>query len=394
MKVGIDIRSLTDPQLTGVGTYTRNIVRGLQQVAPDLDLRLYASGAHELTLKELGIPSLGNTSLIWNRKPKKMLSPRTPGARGPVLDNLVGGADVWFSPNVNFTALSPHVPHVVTVHDLSYALYPQFFSLKRRIWHLATHAQRTVTSATHVLCDSRSTAQDLTRLYGLPTERISVVQLAHTQAEQPTSEEIATVGERFEIGRRYIVAIGTIEPRKNLATLIKAFGTLAEHTSDLELVIIGPMGWKSRSFARAMHESALQERIHVLGYMPEPAKRSLLAGALALYSVSSYEGFGLPALEAMHLGVPVITANVSSLPEVTGETAILVDPERPAEIIRGVTALLEDAELRAILAARGRQRAQEFSWHTAAVQTYTVLRAVAEQGVGIVPAAQVAAEVL
>jgi len=398
LKVGIDVRSLIDPQLTGVGVYTRNIVQGLQQVAPDLELRLYASGAEERSLGDLGVSNLGNTHLVWNKRPNKLLSARAALGRGPALDKLVGGVDVWFSPNLNFTSLSPHVPHVLTVHDLSYSLYANFFSFKRRAWHAATHAQRTVTGATHLLCDSHSTAQDLVQWYGVAPERIAVVPLGLASgmgaAEQPTPEDISAARGRFKIGRRYVVAIGTIEPRKNLASLIDAFSILAERSPELELVLIGPYGWKGSGFARAVARSAARDRVHVLGYVNEATKRSLLAGATALYCASSYEGFGLPALEAMQLGIPVLTANISSLPEVTGESAVLVDPERPAEIVRGLSALLVDADLRARLAASGRKRAAEFSWHEAAIKTWTVLKAVAEQGVGIVPAAQVTAEVL
>ncbi|MFO0704457.1 MAG: glycosyltransferase family 1 protein [Candidatus Andersenbacteria bacterium] len=393
MKIGIDIRSLTDPQLTGVGTYTRAIVRAMQQVAPDLQFSLYASGTREQTLTDLGIPNLANTSLTWNRRPNKLLSARSTLTRAPYLDRIVGGVDVWFSPNVNFTALSPHVPHVLTVHDVSYALYPDFFSLKRRLWHNATRARRLIQQATHVICDSRSTAQDVTRLYAIPAEQLTVVPLGASLAEPPTPDESAAAQKKYELPKRYIVAIGAIEPRKNLAALVRAFDGVAQRDPDLGLALIGPLGWKTATFERAVAQSPVADRILVLGYVPESAKRALLAGATALYCASSYEGFGLPALEALQLGVPVLTANISSLPEVTGHAAVLVDPERPVEIERALELLLSEPGLRTQLADAGLPRAQGFSWHRAARQTVAVLRAVAEQGVGVQPV-PVAAEVL
>ncbi|MFH0830666.1 MAG: glycosyltransferase family 1 protein [Parcubacteria group bacterium] len=394
MKIGIDIRSLTEPTPTGVGVYTRSLVRSFQNVAPEVELRLFAWGARERSLRDLEIAEQEGTTLTWLRKPSKLLSSRAALWRGVPADRVVGGVDVWFSPNINFTALSPGTPHVLTVHDLSFDLYPSFFSLRRRLWHVATHARRMISLATHLVCDSRSTAQDLMARYGIPLERISVVPLGAPAVVRPTAEVRTQVRRRLKLPEQYLLAIGTIEPRKNLVTLVQAFEEVAWSRPELGLVIVGPWGWRSGDFARAISASPLADHIHVVGYLNEQDKQALLTDALALYSVSSYEGFGLPVLEAMQLGVPVLTANISSLPEVTRSAAVLIDPERPMAITQALLELLNDGELSSSLARRGYLRSKCYSWDECARQTLKVLAAVAEQGVGIAPERIVAAEVL
>lgn len=394
MRIGIDIRSLTEQTPTGVGVYTRAMVRALQSVAPEAELRLFATGAQKRTLHDLGIAEQAGTSLTWVDKPNKVLSSRAMMRRGVLADRAVSGVDVWFSPNINFTTLSASTPHVLTVHDLSYAIYPSFFSVKRRLWHSATQARQQVMAATHLICDSRSTAQDLTSVYGVPAERVTVVPLGAPPVERPILQVRLETRKKYELPEQYIAAIGTIEPRKNLVTLVEAFEEIAWGRPSLGLVVIGPWGWKSRAFAKAVQQSPLVDRIHVLGYLPERDKHSILADALLLYSASSYEGFGLPLLEAMQLGVPVVTAHISSLPEVAGSSAVLVDPERPAAVAKALSEVLRDEQLRSTLARRGYLQSKRFTWEESARKTLTVLRAVAEQGVGVVPLRTVAAEVL
>jgi len=384
IKIGIDIRSLVDPEPTGVGTYTRMMVNALQAVAPDLELKLYASGRRERSLRELGIAEEPGTTLTWTKKPNKILNARTVALGTPLLDRQVGGVDVWFSPNINFTSLSAHVPHVVTVHDLSYHLYPGFFSGKRRVWHSATRAAAMITQATHIVCDSHSTAQDLRRVYGLAPEHVSVVWLGNDLVVFPTQSEVESTMAELQLPKEYVVAIGTIEPRKNLVALVRALEEVAWSRPELGLVLIGPYGWKNAALRRVIKTSFLAERIHVLGYLDGPQKNAVLAQAKLLYCASSYEGFGLPLLEAMQLGVPVVTSNLSSLPEIAGEAAVLIDPERVDQSAQALLELLRDQQAREMLRKSGRARAQHFTWQQAGLEMAKVLRAVAEQGVGVV----------
>ena len=394
IKVGVDIRSLVDSQPTGVGTYTRMMVNSLQAVAPELELKLYASGSQQRSLRDLGIAEESGTSLTWVAKPNKVLNARSFTLGTPLLDRAVGGADVWFSPNINFTNLSPHVPHVLTVHDLSYHLFPGFFSGKRRAWHAATRAAAMVAGATHVVCDSHSTAQDVQRVYGLTPEQTSVVWLGKDLVVHPTQSEIQSVSAELQLPKEYVVAIGAIEPRKNLVGLVQALEEVAWARPELGLVLIGPYGWKNGALKRAIASSYLADRIHVLGYLEAKHKSAVLAQAKLLYCASSYEGFGLPVLEAMQLGVPVVTSNVSSLPEIAGEAAVLVDPERVDQCAQALLEVLRDSDAQDVLRKRGRARAQRFTWQDAALEMANVLRAVAEQGVGSVKTPVIPVEVV
>lgn len=381
MRIGIDVRSLQEAQPTGVGEYTRAVVTELLRQAPEHEFRLYASGAHRVELPDVGQTQHPRATVKWLARPNKLLSAATVLAHRPVIDTLLGGLDVFFSPNLNFTALSPSLPHVLTLHDVSFELFPSFFSTKRRVWHKAVGARRLARTAAHVLCDSRSTADDVVATYSVPRERTTVVPLGVDAvfSNTPAQADVRRVREQYQLPARYILAVGTIEPRKNLVGLIKAYTDLRDRVSaPLGLVIAGPEGWKTRAFWRAVDASVNHEDIHVLGFVPGPDRAALLRGAACAVATSSYEGFGLPALEAMASGVPVVAAQTSSTPEVTADAALLVDPERPGQIAEALQAVLSDEALCGMLIAHGREQASRFAWSATARATLDVLQAVVD----------------
>ncbi|MFO0703074.1 MAG: glycosyltransferase family 1 protein [Candidatus Andersenbacteria bacterium] len=380
MRIGIDIRSLEEAQPTGVGEYTRAVVRELLALAPDHEFRLYASGARQVELPDIGVEQHPRATVKWLQRPNKLRSASTVLVHRPVLDEVLGGLDVFFSPNLNFTTLSPTVPHVLTVHDLSFELFPRFFSLRRRVWHRAVRARQAVRTAAHVLCDSRSTADDVTTIYGVPRARTTVVPLgvdasfAAIDDVQAAHLHARRVREQLELPERYVLAVGTIEPRKNLVTLVRAWEAARRRTGQaVALVVAGPDGWKSRAFWSAVGASEFADDVHVLGFVASSDRPALLRGASCVVAASSYEGFA-PALEAMACGVPVVAADASSLPEVSEDAALLVDPERPAQV---ADAAGRGADRRGRCAPcwwqRGWRRPRWFTWRDTARATLNVL---------------------
>ncbi len=379
MKIGIDIRPLIEAQPTGVGEYTRQIVHQLLDIAPDHEFVLFASGAAPRSLRDLGISERPGLTLKWLARPNKVTSVSTTLARRPIVDRMLGTIDVFFSPNFNFSALSPNCPHVITVHDLSFVTFPKFLTLKRRVWHQAVHAVDVVRAAAHVICDSESTKRDVHVECGVRREHISVIPLGVGSEFIPDLDAQNKMAQKYSLKHPYILSIGTREPRKNLAALIEAYSQLRKKiSSPVDLVLAGPRGWKNADVSRALSGSQYKDSIHVLGYVAPADRATLIAGARVLAMVSSHEGFGLPLVEAMRSGVPVLTAQVSSLPEVCGSAGIIVDPERPQQISLALQQILEDEDLRNDLITRGLTRAKYFSWEITAAATLKVLESVAD----------------
>lgn len=254
---------------------------------------------------------------------------------------------------------------VVTVHDLGYKRYPEAHSRVQRAYlDLTTRfSQR---RAALLLADSSATATDLSVVYGTPSDKIRVVYPGMDGDRlQPTAKKIDAARERYQLPARYFVFIGTLQPRKNIERLVNAFGRWQREHDDYKtaLVLAGAKGW-------LFEESWLKgaSNLRVTGYIDEADKAGLLAGAIALVFPSLYEGFGFPALEAMHCGAPVIASATSSLPEVVGDAGLLVDPQSVAEIADAMARCSEDEGLRRELIERGYRRAKRFTWAAAAAK--------------------------
>jgi alpha-1,3-rhamnosyl/mannosyltransferase len=231
-------------------------------------------------------------------------------------------------------------------------------------------ASRVLSRADGVIADSENTRRDAVRILRLSPNRIRVIHLGiPSQYFSVPQQAVATATGRFGLRRPYFLGVGTIEPRKNLDTLLAAWGQLRAEVRDrYDLVIVGMPGWQSGATMARLHEAAKgNSGIRYLGYVAERFLPGLTAGATALVYPSLYEGFGLPAAQAMAAGCPVITSNVSSLPEVTGGAALLIDPLSSSELSAAITKVGESPELAARLRERGLERASRFTWEAAAV---------------------------
>lgn len=261
---------------------------------------------------------------------------------------------------------------VLTVHDLIYRLFPAHHK-KLNYAYLNLAMPLFVRRADAIITVSEATRRDLMRLYGTPADKITVVYEAaapHFCPQPP--ERVAAVCTRYGLPDRYLLTVGTIEPRKNLARLVEALSILRRDDPALRLVVVGAKGWLVEGFFQAIEQHGQQEAVILPGFVPDDDLPALVAGATVSVLASLYEGFGLPVLEAMATGAPVACSSTSSVGEIAGDAALTFDPESTERITEALRALLADADLRQALRERGFTRAAEFSWERAARETWGV----------------------
>ncbi|MHB1055754.1 MAG: glycosyltransferase family 4 protein, partial [Thermoleophilia bacterium] len=289
------------------------------------------------------------------------------------------GIDILFSP-ANVAPLLPGVPSVVTIHDLAFLLFPEYFSRTFALYY-RTLIPKVVRQATAVITDSESTRADLESRLGVPGEKITVIPLGVSPAFRRTisRKERDDVRQRYSLPEKYLLSISSLEPRKNLKGVLAAFRLLpGEITREHRLVIVGA---GNRVFADPGLGALLRQMppgsVVTPGYVPDEDLPVIYRMATALVYPSFYEGFGLPVLEAMAASTPVITSNCSSLPEVAGRAAVVVDPDSVEELAAAMTLLTTDSGTRNLLVERGKIRAAGFTWEKTASRTLEVLRAAA-----------------
>lgn len=361
MNILVDVRHLSDRHKTGVGEYTSALLRAL--------FSLDDEHAYELLSSGLKRPPLDTTHLAV---PNKFLKLSTYFANRPRLDRLAATKpDLVWLPNLNFAALSPSVPYVLTLHDLSFRIFPEFFSARMRLWHRGTRPDTLARNAAAIIVPSTATKEDVTRFFDVSAERVHVVPHGVDPMFSPTfAAQDHGVRGKHKLPKRFALFVGTLEPRKNVVALVDAIEAYRRKTGDdLHLVLVGGWGWKSGAI-RARTQGA--GWIHHLGYVPREDLPAIYRAAAVFAWPSAYEGFGLPVLEAMASGTPVITSHTSSLPELTGDAAILVNPFRPDEITLALEQLLSSPALRERLTRAGIERSKEYSWAKSAERTLAV----------------------
>jgi glycosyltransferase involved in cell wall biosynthesis len=264
-------------------------------------------------------------------------------------------------------------PLVATVHDLAFRHYPEAYPAAGRRYHDRS-ARIVAGEAARVLVPSEATARDLAELYGVDRGRVTITPLGVEVPDEPDHAGARRLLGELGVRGPFLVAVGTLEPRKNLPRLLDAFGEAAAELPDHWLVVVGPVGWGPR--LRPTWDSV---RVKLAGRVDDATLHALYQAADGLAYPSLYEGFGLPVLEAMANGTPVLTSDCSSLPEVAGGAALLVDPLDRAAIAAGLVRLAGDAALRDRLTEAGRRRAAGFSWRATAAATWATYREVVER---------------
>lgn len=281
---------------------------------------------------------------------------------------MFGDVDVILLPTVDFfprwSATQP--PVVVTIHDLSFERYPDCLSLRRKWWHRLLRPRALARRAATCITVSEHTARDLQQLYGVAPERIATI---HPGVPRPVQGKSSIV---LPKGQRYILSLSTLEPRKNIMALVEAFEQLQHNHPDVHLIVAGGSGWHSGDLRRELQS---RKNVQYLGYVDEPTKQYLLEGAELFVYPSLYEGFGFPPLEAQRAGTPVVVGSHSSLPEVCGDSALLVDVLDVDSLQRAMHHVLTDAELRERLVQAGKENVRRFDWETAARTTLATMEA-------------------
>jgi glycosyltransferase involved in cell wall biosynthesis len=287
--------------------------------------------------------------------------------------------DVLHCP-LNVSPLVTGAPVVVTVHDLAFERFPEHYpAFQRR--YLSRMTRSSARRAARVIAVSESTKRDLVELYGIPAKRVDVVANGVERQFQPLSpDQQAAFRRQQALPDEFLLFVGTLQPRKNLDGLLRAYALIAGQLN-WPLVVIGGAGWLYDPIGRVVRQLGIERRVRFQGYVEPDDLPAWYAAATIMALPSHYEGFGLPVVEAMACGTPVVTSTSSSLPEVAGDAAVLVDPASPRDIARGILLLAEDEARRRELARRGIERAGVYSWERAAGETYEVYRRAARETV-------------
>ena len=364
MLIGIDASRTVVARRTGTERYSLEITRALLRVAPEHRFVLYFNRPPPPGL----LPRGGHVR--WRVIP----SPRLWSVGRLSLELRVRPPDVLFVPAHSLPPLAP-AASVATVHDLGYLRFPDEHPRATRLLRDAAN-RWSAARARRVIAISEATRSDLVRHYGTSPRKIGVVHHGHDPMFRPIRDrdQLEAVRARHGLGAPYLLFVGTLQPRKNLERLLRAFDRVAERVSGpLTLALAGGVGWHEVRLQRALASLRTPDRVRVLGYVPDTDLAALMSGALALAFPSLHEGFGLPVLEAMACGTPVLASATSSLPEVVGDTGLLVDPLDVEAIAGGLERLVRDADLRRNLAERGLARAAGFTWDRAARETLAIL---------------------
>jgi len=369
VRIGIDYTPAYE-QGGGIGRLVRNLVAALAQYDADFDYRLFVAG-----VKRSDLPSLSEPNFSWNatRVSSRWLARIWHRARMPLpVELFVGSVSLYHAMDFVLPPTLPVTRTVVTVHDMSFVRVPDAASPQLR-QYLNRVVPRSVRRADCVIADSQSTKDDLIDLYGVEPDKISVLLSGIASHYFVDSVSKMTMRSKYNIpDAPYIFSVGTVQPRKNYSRLIQALVILRRMYHNLHLVIAGGSGWLEDDMYRTIEAAKQADFVHLIGFVDDADLPALYHDAACVAYPSLYEGFGFPVLEAMASGTPVVTSNVSSLPEVAGDAALLVDPYRVEEIAHAIQRILGDSELRQELIQRGYKQAAKFTWANSAKQLHQI----------------------
>lgn len=354
MRIALFADQLFYEQPGGIGTYLRHLVPGVAGRLGGGTLLL----AHHGPAGGCAFPGLAGVeeTSLGARRDVMGLAWHTVGL--PRLERFLGKLDLAHAPSLVYPP--SRAPLAATVHDLCIIKYPGAFPARWRTFHRAG-LSRILRHARVILADSDSTREDLRTLAGGSDPRVRVVPLGVDVPPEPDEDEQRVVMEKHGLTPGFILFVGTIEPRKNLSRLVRAYASFSagEKARSGDLVLVGSPGWMGR---RELSRILSQGGVRWLGYLPQRELEAVYRAAAIFVYPSVYEGFGLPVLEAMARGIPVVTSDSSSLREVGEGVALLVDPSDDIELRKAMRRLIDDGDMRRELAEKGRERATEYPW--------------------------------
>ncbi|MDD5344538.1 MAG: glycosyltransferase family 1 protein [Smithella sp.] len=378
MKIGIDLRAIGQGKYSGVEEYALNLLDALFIIDRKNKYLLFSSGQkisdRYLSFSRKAKENNPNIDLCHCALPNRILNTSFKLFSWPKIDNLMNSADVVFEPNINLLPTFK-AKKIVTFHDLSFERYSNFFSAKQKFWHNFVNPKKLAREADIIIAVSESTKNDLTEIYDIPKEKIKVIYSGIRRESRITDYESRNeeIKIKYNLPDKYILYLGTIEPRKNIIGLIKAFELFKKShlpfAISYKLVIAGSKGWLYENIFRAARNSSFRDDMIFTDFIRDEDKACLYNLSSLFVFPSFYEGFGFPPLEAMVQGVPVITSDCSSFPEVVGNAAIMVNPYNYGQLANAIGEILSDNSLRDKLIEKGRKQTEKFSWEKSARET-------------------------
>lgn len=361
MLIGFDASRISVANRTGTENYSYQLLKHILELESTHAYRLYLRG------------NLDDPILKHSRVDQKVIGlPRLWTQLGLATEVMLRRPDLLFIPAHTLPVIRPrNMPTVVTIHDLGAEYLPQYHQFPSKLY-LNKSTEYAISQASHLIAVSEFTRQDIINKYQVDPDRVTAIPLGvDLEANRrASSTEIEKVRQKHHLNQNYVLFVGTIQPRKNLTRLIEAYAKILP--TDYDLVLAGGKGWLSDEIYNSPARRGISERVKFLGYIDELDKPALYSGATATALVSLFEGFGLPAIESMACGTPVLASNASSIPEVVGKAAVLVDPNDVDSIAAGLSRLLYDQSLRQDLSVKGLKQAAKFSWQHTASQTLAV----------------------
>lgn len=373
MRIGINTRFLLSSKMEGFGWYTYEVVKRMVETHPEHEFVFF----FDRPFDEKFVFGKNVTPVVL-----------FPPARHPLLfvwwfEHSIRKAlkkyqiDVFYSPDGYLSLKSP-VPQIGVIHDLNFEHHPEDIP-KSPLNYLRKYFPKFAKKATHILTVSDYSKQDIVKCYGISPSKITTAWNGASESFVPLStEEIEATREEQTDGRPYFIFVGAIHPRKNVGRLIEAFGKFAQVNHEIDLLIVGESLWSNKASSIPEVSEELKKRIRFSGHVSLNVLNKLMGAAFALAYIPYFEGFGIPLVEAMRCGIPIISGNLTCLPEVAGDAAIYVNPFDTDEVSKAMIYLASDEQKHAELASRSLERSTLFSWDYTAEATWNVISEVSE----------------
>ena len=366
MKIGLDGNEANIEYRVGSGKYVYELIKQFSQ---------NKKYEFEVFLKQNPLSDFPKESKNFKYK---VFGPKFLWTQFALPMHLIFGKrpDLFFSMSHYGPRFSP-AAYVITIFDLSYLHYPELFR-KNDLYQLTNWTKHSIKGAKHIFAISKSTKGDIIKNYGVDPSKITVTYIGYDKnlfKPQP-KEKIQKVKKKYKVSGDYIIFVGTLQPRKNIEGLLKAFSNLKSDIGNLKLVIVGCKGWLYDSIFEKVKSLRLEAKVIFTGYVTDSDLPALISGAKAYVLPSLWEGFGIPVIEAQACGVPVVVSNISSLPEILADSGILVDPQKTDSIAEGIKKALNE-KMRTDLVKKGFENIKRFSWEKCAKETLQVLEKVA-----------------
>ena len=363
IKIGIDGNEANVSEKVGVSVYTFNILKYFSKIASkEIQFVVFLKNQTQSNLPK------ENKYFKYNVVPGKFLWSQI---FLPFALYFNKNIDVFFSPAHYLPRFCP-VPQVVTIHDLAYLYFPDDFT-KKDLWQLINWTNLSIKKATQIIAVSKTTKKDIVKNYQINENKISVVYNGFEKQDQRSNIKNQSDSLKIKNKEKFILFVGTIQPRKNLSVLIDAFSEFALTNKDFKLIIVGKKGWLYNDIFEKVKIMKLKDKIIFAGHVDDNELVGYYKNAFCLVLPSLYEGFGIPVLEAMSYGCPVISSFTSALPEVGGDASLYFDPKNSGDLLEKLRELKDNKELRKELILKGRQRIKNFSWEKCGRETLDVI---------------------